>query len=436
MYVCSRLLTLARWHAGTWAPPSPSGYVACPVGPPRRLSSYLIGKHVQHARGRGCPQAGRPGSKLLPYRRVCQPHSPAPRTGDDAAVVVVVFAVAVAVKTAHELPHTAVTVASISLNSTCPPQDCRTAQRYAIADAPDRSRKRRDTSRLLPPVPPRPPVGAHCLTRLYCSLEDFSLLTSADIAMAPKTPTRRNKARPSRGGRASTGSRGGASAGARRDSGKRRTLLQAPLPSPSCTNTDPRRSWPARTCSRPSEKTLQARHRRVARDPPLPKDNGSSPAQNTLPATSRCQLRCHCLLWWRTNTCLGAGNCPDGHHRTRAHQMAKSGHSGPARSHRSLSREPLPRRKSLRHPRQACHHPAKRHTACPPPTRSMGSSGVSIRDETFYRYPHSILGKLGREGPRWGAFCVLALLAYTYAFGYVLGSLLWSNAVSTAFFGV
>ncbi|KAH7386680.1 histone-fold-containing protein [Phaeosphaeria sp. MPI-PUGE-AT-0046c] len=40
--------------------------------------------------------------------------------------------------------------------------------------------------------------------------------------MAPKTPTRRDKARPSRGGRASTGGRGGrASTGARRESGKR-----------------------------------------------------------------------------------------------------------------------------------------------------------------------------------------------------------------------
>ncbi|KAH5239851.1 hypothetical protein HBI72_216040 [Parastagonospora nodorum] len=42
--------------------------------------------------------------------------------------------------------------------------------------------------------------------------------------MAPKTPDRRNKARPSRGGRASTGSRGGGGgvgAGGRRESGKR-----------------------------------------------------------------------------------------------------------------------------------------------------------------------------------------------------------------------
>jgi hypothetical protein len=44
-------------------------------------------------------------------------------------------------------------------------------------------------------------------------------------AMAPKSPARRDKARPSRGGRASTGSRGGrASTGERRDPGKRRTF--------------------------------------------------------------------------------------------------------------------------------------------------------------------------------------------------------------------
>ncbi|KAF1915586.1 histone-fold-containing protein [Ampelomyces quisqualis] len=48
--------------------------------------------------------------------------------------------------------------------------------------------------------------------------------------MPPKSPTRRNKARPTRGGRASTGSRGGrASTGARSESGKR---LGQPGPAP------------------------------------------------------------------------------------------------------------------------------------------------------------------------------------------------------------
>lgn len=54
--------------------------------------------------------------------------------------------------------------------------------------------------------------------------------------------------------------------------------------------------------------------------------------------------------------------------------MAVAGSVRATGSHRSLLGEPLPRRKSVRNPRQARHHPAEGHPACETIKSRMGSA--------------------------------------------------------------
>jgi histone H3/H4 len=64
-------------------------------------------------------------------------------------------------------------------------------------------------------------------------------------------------------------------------------------------------SWPTRTCSRSSEEALQARHRRIARDPPLSEIDRSSPSQDALPATCTCHIqRQQHDFFWRSSLIL------------------------------------------------------------------------------------------------------------------------------------
>jgi hypothetical protein len=80
---------------------------------------------------------------------------------------------------------------------------------------------------------------------------------------------------------------------------------------------------------------------------------------------------------WQVLTSLGSRDCANGNHRRRPYAMAESGYSGAAGGHRSVPCQPLPRCKSLRHPRQARHHPAKGHTTRSSSTRCVGSSRLS-----------------------------------------------------------
>jgi len=82
------------------------------------------------------------------------------------------------------------------------------------------------------------------------------------------------------------------------------------------------------------------------------------------------------------------------HDRRRPQQMAESSHRRPPRSHRSLPRQPLPRRQPLRHPRQARYHTAKGHPTRASSAGSLGCAGLSWRG-CFGRYP--IFTSVGTE---------------------------------------
>lgn len=80
--------------------------------------------------------------------------------------------------------------------------------------------------------------------------------------------------------------------------------------------------------------------------------------------------------------------------------MAKSSNCSPTGSYRGFPRQPFPRCEPLRHPRQARHNTAKRHTVGPSPTCSLGCAclscnGVVLTDTQCFVVLDLVLHEIG-----------------------------------------